>query len=418
MKRADFILKNDLENLIFWEIQNQKSKYADQISEKECEPQYCLHSVDFNLNTRTAKIEITQSQYYRTVDKYVTRNYIKYPVYSEWKTKSKTIKKSIKLTNQALENLHMNGDNLIRSFANQIIYKLNAPDLYPSWFLKKFLRKRYESRILELDKSCKNVEVANLEKIDFIKNKTIFLLNAELSKIQKKLLRKTQKRLKLQEKVKKIESAKKSFLKNIFSLFIYNYLISNKRKKKIENKIINLDTIIDIMNKEIISIEKKITTKNNEILSLQEEIEVKKEKTKNLKQIELDLCSKLILQVLPLPENLTEVNGFIPLKTFVGYENKKIVGCYIIKNKEKEKYYVGQSKDVYKRLKQHFSGTIPKNSIFAEDYYLSTFANKDDIFEIKIIECETKDELDLTEKELIDKYDSYKSGYNGTSGNK
>ena len=79
--------------------------------------------------------------------------------------------------------------------------------------------------------------------------------------------------------------------------------------------------------------------------------------------------------------------------------------------------YVGQSKDVYKRIKQHFHGTVPKNVIFAEDYYLSNIENKEKLFEIKIIPCETKDELDKLERELIIEYDALNNGYNGTSGN-
>lgn len=97
-------------------------------------------------------------------------------------------------------------------------------------------------------------------------------------------------------------------------------------------------------------------------------------------------------------------------------EYEKIVGCYIIRNKEKDKYYVGQSKDVIKRLKQHFKGTIPNNIIFAEDYYSSSM-DKSDLFEVKILPCATKDDLDRTEKQLIEKYDAFNSGYNGTNGN-
>lgn len=101
----------------------------------------------------------------------------------------------------------------------------------------------------------------------------------------------------------------------------------------------------------------------------------------------------------------------------IGIEYQKVIGCYIIHNRENGKYYVGQSKDVHKRLKQHFTGTVPKNVIFAEDYYLSNFSNKEDLFEVKILPCTTKDELDKTEKELIELYDAKNNGYNGTSGN-
>ena len=60
---------------------------------------------------------------------------------------------------------------------------------------------------------------------------------------------------------------------------------------------------------------------------------------------------------------------------------------------------------------------MPKNIIFAEDYYNSTYENKDDLFEFKIEEIETKDELDNREKELIFEYDAFNTGYNKTSGN-
>ena len=111
-------------------------------------------------------------------------------------------------------------------------------------------------------------------------------------------------------------------------------------------------------------------------------------------------------------------DSFIPLKKFVGTNYEKIVGCYVIRNTENNKYYVGQSKDVYKRItRDHFNGTKVKNIIFAEDYFKSNYENKDDIFEVKIIQLQTKDELDAKEKELIEEYDSFNSGYNGTSGN-
>jgi len=126
-----------------------------------------------------------------------------------------------------------------------------------------------------------------------------------------------------------------------------------------------------------------------------------------------------IFEPLPYEMEHLDKSDFIPLKKLIGIKYEKIIGCYIIHNKEFDKYYVGQSKDVIKRVtRDHFSGTTVKNIIFAEDYYKSKYENKDDIFEVKIIRLETKDELDATEKALIEEYDSFNNGYNGTSGNK
>ena len=88
-------------------------KDEDINSEKEEEPVITLQSCNFSNDTRIAKLEFLQTQKYRTIDKYITRDYVKYPVYSYWKTRTKTIKKTIKLTNQALENLENNGDSFL-----------------------------------------------------------------------------------------------------------------------------------------------------------------------------------------------------------------------------------------------------------------------------------------------------------------
>ena len=111
-------------------------------------------------------------------------------------------------------------------------------------------------------------------------------------------------------------------------------------------------------------------------------------------------------------------DDFIPLKSISAFNKEQIIGCYIIKNNENGKCYVGQSKDVLKRLRQHFKGTEPTNIIFAKDYFSSKFEKKEDLFSVKIIPCQTKDELDRTERMLIEEYGAREIGYNSTVGNK
>lgn len=108
---------------------------------------------------------------------------------------------------------------------------------------------------------------------------------------------------------------------------------------------------------------------------------------------------------------------FKPIKAVLNnideYENKK--GVYIIKNKTKNLHYVGQSKDLRKRIGQdHFDFKTGecKNQHFCDHY------NHDrDEFVVAIVFCDTKDELDSLEKFYIAKFDSFYNGYNKTSGN-
>nr|WP_281267971.1 GIY-YIG nuclease family protein [endosymbiont GvMRE of Glomus versiforme] len=87
-------------------------------------------------------------------------------------------------------------------------------------------------------------------------------------------------------------------------------------------------------------------------------------------------------------------------------------GVYIIRNKTKDKYYVGQAKSLGVRLNQHFSSGEVRNVKFVRDW------DAGDYFCYKYIPCQTKDELDALEKQKIEEFNAFDKGYNGTGGNK
>ncbi len=88
-----------------------------------------------------------------------------------------------------------------------------------------------------------------------------------------------------------------------------------------------------------------------------------------------------------------------------------IVGVYIIHNETNDKYYVGQAKKLFFRINQHFTGH-GNGDVYA-DYRFG------DDFSIKIIKLSDSgyDDIDKLEKDMIEKYNAYSSGYNRTSGN-
>ncbi len=118
----------------------------------------------------------------------------------------------------------------------------------------------------------------------------------------------------------------------------------------------------------------------------------------------------------PLPKDTTASIKFTPLKTVVSSAHKPLLGCYVIRNRENGRCYVGQSIDVYKRLREHFDGTKPRNYIFSDDYYASS--NRENLFEVAVFRCESKSNLNEFERYLIGLFNANKTGYNKTTGNK
>lgn len=385
-------------------------------NEKELTPTYEIVDLKFDINSRNTKITFKQTKYYRTVERYVTQYYVKYPVYSDWKTKTKNISKSIKLTNAELESLNVNDDDLIREFADEIINKINIEELFPSWYIKKYIKFGYEEKIKELD-SEQNDYVRNGENRQNENKKNITKYNNGIQELNEKNIKLNKKKIRAQHKIEKIGKAKKSIFLYIISMGIYYSLNSQKRLEKFKRQHDQLRTQIDENMAKISQLERNIEISTKNIETIKNNIIVTIKNIENKKECEKEKCANLISQVKPLQDQYIIDDSFQPLKLLSGFEYKKIIGCYVIHNKEKDKYYVGQSKDILRRLKQHFRGTMPNNIIFAEDYYSSKQENKDDLFEIKIIECSTKDELDRKEKNLIEFYDSWNKGYNGTSGN-
>ena len=267
----------------------------------------------------------------------------------------------------------------------------------PSWAWKDMydLQERLECKpyIDKIGNEYKlNGEVISQKETDISKN------NHLISDIEKKLIKPSKKKTKLENKLQKAKL--KSTIK---------YLI--KKQNKVLEKILYLENLKNeyIENIKVLSNEIKVQKSQHNKIIYQLKKEIYKIKDfYNEKRLTIKKLSKNII------EN-SQDSEFLPISRISLFNQEKITGVYVIRNNENQKYYVGQSKDVLRRLKQHFKGTVPNNMIFAEDYYTSD--NQKNLFSVKIIPLQTKDELDSTEKSLIEKYDSFNYGYNKTKGN-
>ena len=90
----------------------------------------------------------------------------------------------------------------------------------------------------------------------------------------------------------------------------------------------------------------------------------------------------------------------------------EFAGVYILLNKSKDMYYVGQGKKVLNRVNQHFTGH-GNGDVYADYKY-------GDEFIIKTIKLEDSgfDTLNELERKTIETYDAFATGYNKTRGNR
>lgn len=400
---------------------NSKSSYSSinyPKYSKEPSRSYELFKMDFNNASRFTKLYFEETFYTRKIERYVTRNYRKYPIYSEWKRKTKIIEKSIKLTNDTLEDLLNNSDKLIRDHAYIIVEKIDDKTLYPSWFIKKYYE--FERDDLIVNKEIKFSNFKNESNKEIEENKKIIqnLSNNIIDLEKKKAL--NQKLLKKYEaKLKRIENNKYLILKIVLTFGIILFLKRKKAEMITKLRINNYREYVEEINMKIESLNRDVGGKNLLISQIYEKITSKYEKLVNDKSKIISECEKKKNSVKKLVSDSEVIDeGFVLLKHFVGIEHFKVMGVYIIRNRELNKYYVGQSTDVYKRVtKEHFNGLKVRNYIFFEDYYNSKFDNKDELFEIKVIPVLDESQLNKMEKTMIEKYDSYNNGYNSTSGN-
>lgn len=329
--------------------------------------------VDYNAERRTVKLEFVVATPYKKVVSYKQINGKRYPTEYAWSERTKKTSLSLKLTNDVVETLDKHENNLVRDNAKVILEKLLSYDksLKPSWYAENVEQAKCNEKLKE--------ERALLNQKTAYYNSKIQRLKQEYSKQLSKIDKVEQKIWLARQKGKR-----KTALEKL-----------EKKKSLLQEEIPDYYREKDMLEKEL----SDVTIAHNKKV-----MEIKTEEQAKMKKIK------------PLAVKIEQVEQFIPLSQVAAYSNDNPrKGCYIIRNVENNKYYVGQSKDILKRLHQHFAGTKPKNIIFAEDYFKSK--NPDNLFEVRFVFCETKDELDETERFYIEKYDAFRNGYNGTAGN-
>lgn len=379
---------------------------------------YQLLSADFNEVRRTANISFLETYKYKTVLRYVQRNYQKYPVYSDFKTHERRFTLNISLRNYDLENLPNNDNELIAEFAHEIVYNISRPDLYPSWFLKDAINKKYDDISKETIDGYKPFFDQKIKDLNE-KKKTLYFDQCSFENINKKIYKTDSHISRNIRFIDKANERNNSFLYSLLTLGIWLIFHSKSWVNILKKNLLKLNKKKNNLEKERSEIIKKMETDKKEINSIEQDIKDKeKEKNYDLSLIAKEREKKLSKIVSLVTYVDIAMDGFVPLKQFVGMEKEKLIGVYIIRNNKLNKYYVGQSKNIFKRIcGQHFNGLIPKNPNFTEDYYSTPYNERENLFSVKVIPLETKDKLDKTEADMIAFYHARENGYNKTVGN-
>lgn len=298
------------------------------------------------------------------------RNYVKYPVYDGYSERIKVIKKFDRVINPIrFVNKEILELGLEKRFILSIIEKIS---IIPGWRGKEI---KLENILNSINATKQRIRNYNHEKKVYSFKKTNF--NEEPSNFWLRLILAP------------------------FTLGLSFIGYNSKKQASLNQK----------------------TNKNNREWNVSHKIEVDQQNSLLLQRITLfnkELNDTISLnwslyhetKNQPIPIWIEDDEGWRDLKhssnfSFSYLNDKK--GVYIIRNKTKDRHYVGQSKNLGKRLNQHFLNGEVRKIEFARDWY------DGDYFCYKYILCQTKDELDDLEKQKIDEFNAF---YNKTRGNK
>ena len=177
------------------------------------------------------------------------------------------------------------------------------------------------------------------------------------------------------------------------------YLILKKRKQIITQTTVevapeNLQVLADYVQAQKEKIEQEQQLKDLKKQEMRQKLETFRQ-TKDL------LKDKLKSQL--------DAREWRPLFDILRSTDKGGVGIYVLYNATKDKYYVGQAKQLYKRVRDHF---LVED--IAKDFL------RGDIINVKFLtanELDSDYRIDHIEKTSIEIFASDKNGYNKTTGN-
>jgi predicted GIY-YIG superfamily endonuclease len=126
----------------------------------------------------------------------------------------------------------------------------------------------------------------------------------------------------------------------------------------------------------------------------------RKQKLEHFKQTQDQLRENLRAQF--------DKKTWTPLEKILSGTDKGGIGIYVLYNETKNKYYVGQAKQIFKRIRDHFCIEDIARDFIAGDNITATFLTAN--------ELDADYRMDHVERLGIEIFDSEKNGYNKRQG--
>jgi len=180
----------------------------------------------------------------------------------------------------------------------------------------------------------------------------------------------------------------------VFLLVFFLLVVKKKKPRHAEVDPENIQALADF-----VKVQKEQTEQQQQLKELKKADQ--KAKLENFKQTRDQLKDKLRAQF--------EAKTWLPLDKILKSADKGCIGIYVLFNATKNKYYVGQAKQIYKRIRDHFNVEDIARDFLGGDDIRAAFLTAN--------ELDADYRIDHIERTGIEIFDAEKSGYNKREGN-
>lgn len=280
-----------------------------------------ITKVDFEKNSNTITIYYDVVKGKKTIAKRFSYNSQQYKIYSDWSYTRTPKTKKLVLTNEILENLNTNSDEIISKALPKIIpvipYKLT-----PSWLKKKRIEEKYENMI---EKKVQEIQSSYEEQINSL-NSTINSYNIKKGELQINI-ENYQSQIAQNEKTiekntsyieRKEKSLFKSFCKNKIEKKTLDITQLQNENERLSYQIKQIGVELTTLNTYYQDYTLRLREVNNEMV-----IKISREKSSLISQ-----KSEALSEVQPLTSLNQSKRGSAAPDSFINEERKKLGRVY------------------------------------------------------------------------------------------